>query len=60
MEKINLVVKKNIGAISIIGLVILMICFSGESSKQNTGDSRLLIEKNLVKRMKALVLIYLL
>lgn len=45
MEKINLVVKKNIGAISIIGLVILMICFSGESSKQNTGDSRLFFDR---------------
>ena len=45
MKKIKLVVKKNIGAISIIGLVILMICFSGESSKQNTGDSRLFIDR---------------
>ena len=38
-------VKNNIGAISIIGLVILMICFSEESSKQNTGDSRLFIDR---------------
>lgn len=45
MKKIKLVVKKNIGAISIIGLVILMICFSEESSKQNTGDSRLFIDR---------------
>ena len=45
MKKINLDVKKNIGAISIIGLVILMICFSEESSKQNTGDSRLFIDR---------------
>ena len=45
MEKINLVVKKNIGAISIIGLFILMICFSGESPKQNTGDSGLFIDR---------------
>ena len=35
----------SIGAISIIGLVILMIYFSGESSKQNTGDSRLFIDR---------------
>ena len=45
MKKIKLVVKKNIGAIFIVGLVILMICFSGESSKQNTGDSRLFIDR---------------
>ena len=29
----------------LIGLVILMICFSEESSKQNTGDSRLFIDR---------------
>ena len=29
----------------LIGLVILMICFSEESSKQNTGDSRLFIDQ---------------
>ena len=45
MKKINLDVKKNIGAIFLIGLVILMICFSEESSKQNTGDSRLFIDR---------------
>ena len=45
MGKINLVVKKNIGAISIIGLFILMICFSGESPKQNTEDSGLFIDR---------------
>ena len=29
----------------LIGLVILMICFSEESSKQNTGDSRLFVDR---------------
>ncbi len=34
-----------ISILFLIGLVILMICFSEESSKQNTGDSRLFIDR---------------